>query len=325
MRCIGTAASCMRSAMPVSSDAEARITVSPRWTLDSTRSTRSAVCAAASWISSTALRMATNPFALSSASLRSSSATTAKPRPWSPARAASIAAFKANRFDCRAMPSIIRANSPTCVAFTASARTNGPASAVAMLMAWVRSSATAAAPEPVAAASVTPRVISRTNSACATICVAWSAASVAASDTPPIACICAPAVPASVCAAAAISSVDAAAASEFRANVVAMLVNVPALASMSASSVRSMAPIWRMASASAPSSSLDVWSITALRSPAVIRCAAASMCSSGAVIAGTMKNATIPMPSNARPMMATLNQRVRVNRDSAAVVASSTR
>ena len=71
-------------------------------------------------------------WAVSVASVLTSDATTAKPRPASPARAASMVAFKASRFVCAAMPVMIPTISPMASTFSASP----PISALLRAVAW---------------------------------------------------------------------------------------------------------------------------------------------------------------------------------------------
>ena len=63
-------------------------------------------CSVSFWIAPMRSPICFDAFCDSSASFLTSSATTAKPRPCSPARAASMAAFRASRFVCPEMPEI---------------------------------------------------------------------------------------------------------------------------------------------------------------------------------------------------------------------------
>jgi len=87
-----------------------------------------------------------------SASLRTSSATTAKPRPYSPARAASMAAFKARRFVCCATPVMATTILVISCVFSPKAKTVSLAASISAKTFLIFSAASWAAAPPACAA-----------------------------------------------------------------------------------------------------------------------------------------------------------------------------
>src|SRR5688572_28305678 len=130
--------------MRVSDAADVRITDSPFATRSLTSAIRSAVRSDALRISAASLRIVSSARALSPASFRTSSATTANPLPCSPARAASIAALSASKFVCRAIAPIVSVTLPMRCDFSPSSATTGTASFVTALIDAMLSSASAA-------------------------------------------------------------------------------------------------------------------------------------------------------------------------------------
>ena len=148
----------------------------------------------------------TAAFSASPASLRTSSATTANPRPDSPARAASIAALSASRFVCSAIVVIVAAMPPMSLDFSSRPRIVSAATAEDSRTPRIASKTSLTARPPASAATRVRWAAATVSWASATPCwVAAATASVVA-RVEPVRCTCVSAPRATSATACAISA-----------------------------------------------------------------------------------------------------------------------